>query len=216
MLGALALRLADLEEEFKLLSCIIVLLLFDSAVDHAIKGQEESLIALGGSLVGLVRRFILTLETALVAHLRLIRSIFWLQYDSHIKQLKRALEYFWLATAETCENARNIEDQVRVAALSRPQRILQLVKLLLKHLLIILTRQKIEAVDSKGFNIVTILEDDCADALHGVVPLAVLDMNLAFFGEHWAEVGVQNGDLGESCKAFVISLGLLENLGAPK
>ena len=113
-------RLADLEKEFKLLSCIIVLLLLDSAVDHAIKGQKESFIALGGPLVSLVRRFILALETALVAHLSLIRSIFRLQYDSHIKQLKRALEYLGFATAETCENARNVENEVRVATLSRP------------------------------------------------------------------------------------------------
>ena len=102
-----------------MLSRIVILLLLDSAVDHAINGQKECLVALGGPLVSLVRRFILALQTALVAHLSLIRSIFRLQYDRHIKQLKRALEYLGFATAETCENARNVENEVRIAALSR-------------------------------------------------------------------------------------------------
>ena len=83
---------------------------------------------------------------------------------------------------------------------------MQLIKLLLEHLLIILThlyhalfnnflRQKIEAVDAKGLNIVSILEDDLANALHRVVPLAILDMDLAFLGQHWLEIRVEHGDL---------------------
>lgn len=110
MLRALALRLAYLKKEFKLLGCIIILFLFDAAVNHAVKRQQESFIALGGPLIRLVCRFIFAFETALVAHLSLIRSIFWLQYDSHIKKLKSALEYLRFASAETCENARNVED----------------------------------------------------------------------------------------------------------
>lgn len=84
MLRALALRLADLKKELQLLGCIVILFLFDSAVNHAIQGQEESFITLGGPLVRLICRFIFSFETTLVAHFSLIRSIFWLQYNSHI------------------------------------------------------------------------------------------------------------------------------------
>ena len=69
MLRALALRFANLKEEFKLLTGILVLLLLDSAVDHAIEWHQVSLIDLGRSLIGLVRLLILTLKAALVAHL---------------------------------------------------------------------------------------------------------------------------------------------------
>ena len=37
MVRALTLRLADLQEEFKLLSSIFVLLLFNTAVDHTVE-----------------------------------------------------------------------------------------------------------------------------------------------------------------------------------
>ena len=47
--------------------------------------------------------------------------------------------------------------------------------------MIVLACQEIKAVDSKGLDIVAILKDDLTDALHCVVPFAVLDMDLAFF-----------------------------------
>ena len=49
--GALALRLANLEEELKLLRGIVILLLLDTAVDHAVEGQEECFIAGSGTLI---------------------------------------------------------------------------------------------------------------------------------------------------------------------
>ena len=93
------------------------------------------------------------------------------------------------------KTARNVENEVRITALCLSQGILELIKLLLKQLLIILTRQKIETVDSKGFDIVTVFENDSADALHGVIPLTILNMNLAFFSQNWTEVRVEYGDL---------------------
>ena len=75
MLRALALRLADLEQELQLLRSVVVLLLLDAAVDHAIERQEEGLVTLGSPLVGLVRGFIFALEAPLVAHLRLVRRV---------------------------------------------------------------------------------------------------------------------------------------------
>lgn len=117
-------RLTDLQEEFELLRSVLILLLLDSAVDHAIQRQEESFVALGGSLVRLVGSFVLALETALVAHFCLIGSVLWLQDDRHIEKLERALKHFLLATAESCEDARNIVDQVRVTTLSCPERVL--------------------------------------------------------------------------------------------
>ena len=44
MLGALALRLANLEEELELLRGIFVLLLFDATIDHAVERHQEGLI----------------------------------------------------------------------------------------------------------------------------------------------------------------------------
>ena len=124
VLRALALRLADLQQELELLRRVLVLLLLDPAVDHAIQGQEESFVALGGSLVRLVGSFVLALEAALVAHFRLIGSVLWLQDDRHVEKLECALEHFLLATTESCEDARNVVDQVRVTTLGCPERVL--------------------------------------------------------------------------------------------
>ena len=49
--GALSLRLANLEEELKLLRGIVVLLLLDTAVDHAVEGQKECFIACCSTLI---------------------------------------------------------------------------------------------------------------------------------------------------------------------
>ena len=85
---------------------------------------------------------------------------------------------------------------------------MELIKLLLQHLLVILSRQEVEAVDSKGLNIGTILENYCADTFHRVVPFAVLDMNLAFLSKYWLEVRVQHCDLRKCRQAFIVALGL--------
>ena len=69
-------RLANLEEELKLLRGIVILLLLDTAVDHAIEGQEEGFIACSGTLISLICCFILALKTVLIADLCLISSIF--------------------------------------------------------------------------------------------------------------------------------------------
>ena len=44
VLGALALRLANLKEELELLCGIFILLLLDAAVDHAVERHQEGLI----------------------------------------------------------------------------------------------------------------------------------------------------------------------------
>ena len=51
VLGALALRLANLKEELELLCGIFVLLLLDAAVDHAVEGHQEGLITRGSPLI---------------------------------------------------------------------------------------------------------------------------------------------------------------------
>ena len=69
-------RLANFEEELKLLSGIIVLLLLDTAVDHAVKGHKEGFVALSSPLIRLICCFILALKTVLIADLRLVTCIF--------------------------------------------------------------------------------------------------------------------------------------------
>ena len=49
--GAFALRLANLEKELELLCGIVVLLLLDTAVDHAIEGHQEGFIACSSTLI---------------------------------------------------------------------------------------------------------------------------------------------------------------------
>ena len=51
MLGALALRLANLKKELELLCGIFILLLLDTAVDHAIKRHQEGLITRSSALI---------------------------------------------------------------------------------------------------------------------------------------------------------------------
>ena len=74
--GALALLVANLEEEFELLSGIVVLLLLNSAVYHAIEGHQEGFITCSSTLIRLICGFILALEAVLIADLCLITSIF--------------------------------------------------------------------------------------------------------------------------------------------
>ena len=51
MLGALALRLANLKEELELLRGIFVLFLLDAAVDHAVERHQEGFITRCSALI---------------------------------------------------------------------------------------------------------------------------------------------------------------------
>lgn len=112
MFRAFALRLANLEEEFKLLRGIIVLLLLDTTVDHAVKGHKEGFIARSSSLIRLICCFILALKTVLVADLCLVTCIFRLKDKRHIEQLKCSLKHFRLTATETGKYLRNVENKV--------------------------------------------------------------------------------------------------------
>ena len=112
MLRALALGLTDLEKEFKLLRSVVILLLLDTAVDHAIQWLQICLILLRSTLVSLVSLLVLSFQAALVASLCLIARVLWLKHDCHIQELQSAGEHLGLTTAEAREEARYIEYQI--------------------------------------------------------------------------------------------------------
>ena len=144
----------------------------------------------------------------LVADLCLVSGVFGLKDKRHIEQLKGSLEHFRFAATETGEHLRNVENEVGVTAFGSAERVLKLVKFLLEHLGVVLTRQQVEAVDAECFDVGPVLEDNLSNTFHSVVPLAVLDMDLALLDEHWREVGVENADFGKCGKTVVIALGL--------
>lgn len=112
MLRALALGLTDLEKEFKLLRSVVILLLLDTAVDHAVQWLQISLILLRSTLVSLVSLLVLSFQAALVASLCLVARVLWLKHDCHIQELQSAGEHLWLTAAEAREEARYIEYQI--------------------------------------------------------------------------------------------------------
>ena len=75
---AFVLRLANGHDEVKLLLSILELLLLDAAVDHTVKGKEVVTIDRASFHVGVVSRFIVTFQTALVTNFGLIGGILWL------------------------------------------------------------------------------------------------------------------------------------------
>lgn len=112
MLRALALGLTDLEKEFKLLRSVVILLLLDTAVDHAIQWLQICLILLRSTLVSLVSLLVLSFQAALVACLCLIARVLWLKHDCHVQELQSAGEHLGLTAAEAREEARYIEYQI--------------------------------------------------------------------------------------------------------
>lgn len=77
--GLLIWILADLDEEFKLLSSILKLILFDLAVDHTVQRSLIRLIEGGGFLVDSVGGGILTKHAFLMGYLRMIVGVLGLQ-----------------------------------------------------------------------------------------------------------------------------------------
>lgn len=101
MLRALTLGLTDLEKEFKLLCSVVILLLLDTAVDHAVQWLQICLILLRSTLISLVSLLVLSFQAALVASLCLVARVLWLKHDCHVQELQSAGEHFGLTAAET-------------------------------------------------------------------------------------------------------------------
>jgi len=112
VLRTLALCFTNLEKELKLLGRVIILLLFNTTIDHTIQWLQVGFILLGGSLICLVRLFIFAFKAPLVASFCLVACIFRLQYDCHVQELQRLGENLTLTAAKTGEKARNIENEV--------------------------------------------------------------------------------------------------------
>ena len=56
---------------------------------------------------------------------------------------------------------------------------LKLVEFLHEHVVVVVSRQQVETVDAESFNVLTVLGQHLCNALHGCVPLSVLDVDLA-------------------------------------
>lgn len=82
--------------------------------------------------------------------------------------------------------------------------------------MVVISCQQVEGIDAKSLNILPILHDHKGDALHRGVPLAILNMDLAFLNVDRQEVRVDDRDLTEGCKRLIVSLGLLKNFRAPQ
>ena len=112
MLRALALGFTDLEKEFKLLRSVVILLLLDTAVDHAVKRLQIRLILLRSTLVCLVSLLVLSFQAALVASLCLVARVLRLKHNCHVQELQSAREHLGLTATEAREEARYIEYQI--------------------------------------------------------------------------------------------------------
>ena len=81
---ALVLRLANGDNEVKLLLSVLELLLLDAAVYHTVKGKEVVTIDLASAGIRVESRFVFTFQTALISDFGLISGIVWLKDKCHI------------------------------------------------------------------------------------------------------------------------------------
>lgn len=104
-------------EEFKLLTGILQLILFDLTVNHSIKWCLVCLIKRNGLLIYLICSIEIIQHTFLISNFRMVISIFRCQHHSYVKHLECLFKNGFAPSAIASEQSRHIVKQVCVTAL---------------------------------------------------------------------------------------------------